>query len=156
MPADRNNHPKFLKLIHFFILCSHYVKGVQIRSFSCLCLPIFEMNKENLRIQSSCRQIPTRKSSEFGYFYAMARRVNSPSVRTYLSVRQKLFLLSSNSFVNKGKLFCASKPFLVNVIYIINERKGRDYGYFRGVWKTNIACYNLLLVFVKSVNDMGC
>ena len=50
----------------------HYVKSIQIRSFSGPYFPAFGLNIEiygvNLRIQSEYRKIRTRKNSVFGHF----------------------------------------------------------------------------------------
>ena len=51
---------------------THCVKSVQIRSFSGLYFPTFEMNTEiygvNLGIQSECGKMPTRKNYVSGHF----------------------------------------------------------------------------------------
>ena len=50
----------------------HCVKSVQIQSFFWSVLPVFELNMEiysvNLRIQSECEKIRTRKNSASGRF----------------------------------------------------------------------------------------
>ena len=49
----------------------HWVKCIQIRSFSCPCFSAFALDTEgykvSLRIQSECGKIRTRKNSVFGY-----------------------------------------------------------------------------------------
>ena len=62
----------------------HCVKSVQIRSFSGPYFPVLELNTEiytvNLRIQSKCGKIQTRKTPYLHNFYAVKNSIGNWSL----------------------------------------------------------------------------
>ena len=74
-------------------LC-HCVKHVCIRSYSGPYFPAFELNTEiysvNLRIQSECWKIRTRKNSVFGYFSHSASSWSWISIRIVICKKNKM------------------------------------------------------------------
>ena len=103
----------------------HCVKRVHIRSFSGPCFPVFGLNTEiyslNLRIQSECRKIRTRKSSVFGYFSrsdvtflrASFKRLPSKTIvcRDYKHFNQNEFLDELDLEMNNGKFSNSTNPY---------------------------------------------